>query len=71
MKGADSIVFSRLRGGDPTHPDYDPVTDGDDIHSEIKVKTLEYVNDCSKIGYRTLVMAMKVIDDEKLKEFLD
>lgn len=56
MKGADSIVLGRV--------------DQNQFPDHIKNKIEWFVNTASKQGLRTLLMAMKVVDDDELGQFI-
>ncbi|TNV86611.1 hypothetical protein FGO68_gene4748 [Halteria grandinella] len=56
VKGADSIIKERL---DPEQLDQDLMDEIDDFLTSASVK-----------GFRTLLMAMKVLDEQEVKEFL-
>ncbi len=55
IKGADSIIFDRLSDSQ--------------YNLMMKKKTEKYLTECSIKGYRTLVMAMKLVSEEELEEF--
>jgi phospholipid-transporting ATPase len=57
VKGADSIIKERL---DPKQIDHDMMEQVEDFLTSASVK-----------GFRTLLMAMKVLDESEVKEFLN
>ena len=56
IKGADSEIMKRL---DPEQKD-----------PELMEKIDEFLEQASTKGYRTLLMAMKVVTDQELNEFI-
>ena len=55
VKGADDVIRERLKW------------DGQDPHILTQVET--FVKDSSKKGLRTLLFAMKILDEEEVQEF--
>lgn len=55
VKGADQIILDRL----------DPEQKDSEMHDTI----LDFLDKASTKGYRTLLMAMKVLTEEQVKQF--
>ena len=57
VKGADSIIKERLST--------------QQVDQDIMIIVDEFLNRASVKGYRTLLMAMKVLDEKEVKDFLE